>query len=109
MSYETADPDVVNDVERQRYEISSDGALAGCAFYTSAPGRVVFVHTEIDQAYEGQGLGSRLVKAALDDVRRHNNTVVPRCPFFAAYIRRHPDYLDLVEAAYRNLVGPPRD
>ena len=60
---------VVDAPERSRYEISVDGALAGFAVYRLAPGRVIFVHTEIDDAYAGHGLGGKLARAALDDVR----------------------------------------
>ncbi len=56
----------------------------------------MFTHTVIDPAFEGQGMGSRLVKAALDDVRQRGERVVPQCAFVADYIRRHPAYADLV-------------
>jgi predicted GNAT family acetyltransferase len=85
---------------RLRYEIfDDDGALAGFAQYVLRGGRVIFVHTEIDDAYEGKGLGSRLAAGALDDVRRHGHLVVPLCPFIASYIEHHPEYADLVDQA----------
>ena len=63
--------------ERSRFEISVDGALAGFAVYRLAPGRITFVHTEIDDAYAGQGLGGQLARAALDDVRGRGLAVRP--------------------------------
>jgi predicted GNAT family acetyltransferase len=57
---------------------------------------VLLVHTEIDPALEGQGLGDRLVAGALDDLRAHGRKLVPLCPFVRAYLRRHPDQADLV-------------
>jgi predicted GNAT family acetyltransferase len=80
----------------RRYEISVDGTVAGFAEYDERDERVVFTHTEIDDAYEGQGLGGRLVAYALDDVRRRGLSVVPRCPFVRTYIAEHPEYTDLV-------------
>lgn len=62
------------------------------------PGAVVLVHTDIDPAFEGGGLGRLLVGAALDDIRERGLQVVPLCPFVAAYIRRNPGYADLVVA-----------
>lgn len=75
-----------------------DDRLAGFAQYRRHGGRLVFIHTEIDDAFEGQGLGSKLARAALDDARAHGLRVVPQCPFIAEWIRRHPDYADLVDA-----------
>jgi uncharacterized protein len=83
--------------ERTRYEITVDGALAGFAVYEDrADGVRVFTHTEVSDAYEGRGIGSALARGALDDVRTSGRRLVPRCPFIAAFIRRHPDYGDVV-------------
>lgn len=83
--------DIVDQAESHRYEIRVDGELAGFARYRLAPGQVVFTHTEIDPAFEGHGLGSRLAAEALRDVRARDLEVVPACPFIADYLRRHPD------------------
>ncbi len=82
--------------ERSRFEISVDGALAGFTVYRLGPGRATFVHTEIDGAYAGQGLGGKLARAALDDVRARGLAVRADCPFIAGWIAKHPDYADLV-------------
>ena len=89
----------VHDVpERSRYEVTVDGQLAGHADYHDDGDVRVFVHTEVDDAYEGQGVGSALAKGALEDVRASGRTLVPRCPFIAAYIERHPEYAGLVSS-----------
>jgi hypothetical protein len=88
--------EVADNPSESRYEIRADGELAGFAQYRNADGRVTFFHTEIDPAYEGEGLGSRLARFALDDVRSHGQQVVPLCPFIAQYIRGHTEYLDLL-------------
>jgi len=83
--------------EQSRYEVWTDGQLAGFAQYRLDDGGITFFHTEIDPGYEGVGLGSRLARTALDDARARQLTVVPLCPFIADYIGRHPDeYLDMV-------------
>jgi predicted GNAT family acetyltransferase len=93
---------VRNDPDANRYVVTVAGAPAGFSEYRLRPGKVVFTHTEINDEYEGRGIGSRLARFALDDVRRQGDLVVPLCPFIAAYIARHPDYLDLVEPSYRD-------
>lgn len=75
-----------------RYEIHADGELAGVAEYRDRGGRRIFVHTEVDDAYAGRGLGNRLAKGALDDALARGLHVVPRCPFIRAWLERHPDY-----------------
>jgi len=84
----------VSDNEQElRYELTYHGEVLGFIRYRREPeeGRVVLVHTEIDPAYEGQGLGSVLVKGALDDLRERGLTVVPLCPFVREYLERHPE------------------
>ncbi len=83
--------------DENRYEIRVDGQVAGFAEYQLGHDSITFTHTEIYPAYEGAGLGSHLARGALDDVKARGLSVVPVCPFIAAYISRHPDdYLDLV-------------
>ncbi|GAA5108397.1 GNAT family N-acetyltransferase [Alloalcanivorax gelatiniphagus] len=88
---------VTHNADRTRYEAHVSGALAGFAEYQLATGLIVFTHTEVDRAYEGQGVGAALARAALDDVRREGGrTVLPLCPFIKGWIDRHPDYADLL-------------
>jgi len=93
----TEDPDVHDHPSRMRYEITHDGELGGYALYSRRGDHVVFTHTEIDPKAEGHGLGGRLAKAALDDVRSRGLRVIAECPFIASYVERHPDYADLVD------------
>jgi predicted GNAT family acetyltransferase len=98
----------VRDVpDRSRFEIDVDGRLAGFAqYHRKDAGLLVFTHTEIDDAYGGSGLGSILVRAALDTARSRGLAVRPDCPFVRAYVARHPDaYLDLVPVALRPRLG----
>lgn len=82
--------------ERHRYEARVDGELAGYIEYRPAGRERVFRHTQVLDAFEGKGVGSALVRAALDDLRARGLTVRPLCPFVAEWLRRHPDQLDLV-------------
>ncbi|MGW3995863.1 GNAT family N-acetyltransferase [Amycolatopsis sp. NPDC004772] len=91
-----SDIDVRDNPAQHRYEITVDGALAGFAVYYLEGQRIVFVHTEVAPAYEGRGLGSKLARQSLDDVRGRALRVVPLCPFYASWIAAHPDYRDLV-------------
>jgi predicted GNAT family acetyltransferase len=75
--------------------------MIGEAAYHRRDGRIALIHTEVDEALEGHGLGSTLVATALDDARREGLEVVPLCPFVAAFIERNPEYQDLVATDYR--------
>ncbi|MBR7540035.1 N-acetyltransferase, partial [Mycobacterium tuberculosis] len=76
--------DVVNNTEKHRFELTVEGYLAA-TYYTLAPGVITFTHTEVAKELGGKGVGSRLVKGALDQVRRDGLKVVPQCPFVRAY------------------------
>jgi predicted GNAT family acetyltransferase len=91
--------------ERERFEISVDGELVGFTEYHRSEGAVSFVHTEIDPGHAGEGLGSELVRAALDAVRAEGKAVLPYCPFVQHFIRTHPEYVDLVPERRRASFG----
>jgi len=87
---------VTDNPSENRYEISVDGELAGFVQYRAKAGLIALIHTEIDDRFEGQGLGGQLIAHALDDARARALAVLPFCPFANAYIQRHPEYVDLV-------------
>jgi predicted GNAT family acetyltransferase len=97
LSEEQQNVRIWDDEENHRYALEVDGQRAGMAVYHLRGGRHFFVHTEVDEEFTGKGLGTRLVRYALDDVREAGGSVVPLCPLFAAYIKRHPEYDDLVD------------
>ena len=101
----SGEPTVSDNPERQRYEVRVDGEVAGFAQYEVKPDQIAFTHTEIDERFEGQGLGSKLIAFALDDARERELTVLPFCPFVKSYIQRHHDYLELVPAERRREFG----
>ena len=92
----------VRDVpEESRYEIRDGDRVLGLAAYERRGDATVFTHTEVDPDAGQDGLGSKLVRAALDDVRGRGGSVVPQCPFVRGWIERHQDYADLVAARGR--------
>ena len=91
--------------ERSRYEITVDGKLAGFADYRTHPDRIVIIHSEIDDSYQGRGLAGMLTRTALDDIRAKGLLVTPQCPYTASYIRKHPEYVDLVDDKHRTAVS----
>jgi hypothetical protein len=93
------EPTVSDAPENSRYELRDGDRLLGVAAYQRRGNQVVFTHTEVDDSEEHSGLGSRLVRGALDDVRRAGGTVVPLCPFVQGWIERHPEYRDLVDTS----------
>jgi predicted GNAT family acetyltransferase len=66
------------------------------------------VHTEVDLAQEGKGLASTLVRGALDDIRARGGVIVPLCPYVIGFLRRHPDYEDLVDRDMTERIDTPR-
>ena len=97
--------EIADDADKKRYEIHSDGALAGFVTYRLKAGLIELVHTEIDEELEGHGLGSRLISFALDDARERELAVLPFCPFVNDYIQRHRQYVDLVPEGRRGDFG----
>jgi predicted GNAT family acetyltransferase len=83
--------------ERDRFEaVLATGEVVGIAQYQLVPGQIVFTHTKVFDQYEGRGVGSTLVRGALDQVRVAGLTVNPLCPFVKAFIARHQEYADLM-------------
>ena len=97
----TADVVVRDHPDASRYEARVGDQVAGFSRYVLADGVFVFTHTEVDPAFEGQGVGGTLVRGALDDVRRRGARVVAQCPFVHAFIDDHPEYQDLVTSLPR--------
>ena len=88
--------------QRHRYEVHVGGVTAGFTQYRVKEGGTVlaFDHTEVADGYSGLGLASKLVTYALDDVRAAGQRIRPYCPYVRAFIKRHPDYADLVEDGF---------
>lgn len=89
-------PEITDAAERGRYEAYVDGELAGVLEYVLKYGRLALVHTEVLPSHEGQGIGSGLVRYALDLARSNGWRVIAVCPYVQSYLARHPEDDDIV-------------
>ncbi|MFK8906587.1 GNAT family N-acetyltransferase [Streptomyces sp. YS-3] len=97
MSEPTSTPVVRRVDARHRYEILVDDNRAGLTAYRDRDNQRVFFHTEIDDAYAGQGLASLLVEQALSDVRAAGMRIVPVCPYVAKFLTKHDEFADIAD------------
>lgn len=95
--------------ERKRFEIDLGGGEFAIAEYTLPAGKIMFTHTEVPPHHEGQGIGTMLIKSGLGVARERGLKVIPICPFFAAYIKKHAEVQDLLDPAYRRTLGLPAE
>jgi uncharacterized protein len=96
----TDDLTVVNNAEAGRFEVRVEDDVA-YAEYRRLESGILFPHTEVPRAFEGRGVGGKIVRTALDWARSEGQKVMPTCPFVAGYIQKHPEYHDLVHEHYR--------
>jgi predicted GNAT family acetyltransferase len=90
---------VVDNPTDSRFEARVDGTLAGVSEYELTSDTIIFLHTQVAEKYEGQGVGSEIARYALDDARARGLYVRPLCPFIRGWLKRHSEYDDLVRAA----------
>jgi predicted GNAT family acetyltransferase len=83
---------VSDNPDAQRYEARLGEDLVGYLAYDLKEGQIALLHTQVDREAKGQGIGSKLVAAALDDIRDRGLSTKVVCPFVRAFIRRHPEY-----------------
>jgi uncharacterized protein len=100
-------PSVVHNEPESRFELDLQQATA-LLDYSLDGNRIAFTHTEVPPEFEGRSYGTQLARAALDYARQSGLTVVPACSFVAAFIRRNPQYLDMVSPEYRERLAPRR-
>jgi uncharacterized protein len=100
----TDQPIVRDNPAHSRFEIDlGDGEYAFAA-YNLLPGAIRFYHTVVPESHGGQGLGTLLIKAGLAAARERGLKVIPICPFFRAYLKKHAEEQDLVDPEHRNLI-----
>jgi predicted GNAT family acetyltransferase len=92
---------VVDNPSASRFDLLVDDKPAGLIAYTRHGPSIALVHTQVDPAYEGKGYGSVLARGALEALRAEGVRVIPLCPFIQGYLKRHPEYLDLVSPEER--------
>jgi predicted GNAT family acetyltransferase len=97
--------EVADAPKRERYELSINGEVVGFTEYHARPGLIAFVHTEVDERFQGRGIGDQVIRFALEDARARGLAVLPFCPFVKAFIERHREFESLVPDAYREQFG----
>ena len=88
---------VSNNAAQHRFELAVDGHIAA-AYYERSGDVITFEHTEVPAELGGRGIGSKLVKGALDQVRADGLKVIAQCPFVKGWIGKHSDYADMLKA-----------
>lgn len=87
-----------------RFEAEVDGELA-VVEYRLGDEVIILTHTEVPEALEGKGVGSRLVGSVMAHIRERGMKIAPICPFVTSWLRRHPEHHDLVHANFRYMMG----
>jgi hypothetical protein len=89
---------VIDNPGQHRFELAIDGSdEIAAAYYRIENGRVLLTHTEVPQAFSGQGIGSRLARGVFEAIRASGRKAVLKCPFMAGFYARHPEYADIVD------------
>lgn len=98
------DADIRDNVESHCYELPVGGDLA-VVTYNLTGQNLMITETLVPEALEGQGIASRLAKHVIDDARSRSLLILPVCPFFSAWLQKHPEHADVVHPTYRQILG----
>lgn len=98
------DTDIRDNAERHRYELPVGGEVAVVA-YNLSDRNLMITETLVPVALEGQGIASRLARHVIGDARERGLLILPVCPFFSAYLQKHPEHADVVHPTYRGILG----
>lgn len=98
------DPDIRDNEEARRYELTVDGETAMVIYNPVAGGRLI-TETLVPVALEGRGIASRMARHVLADLKAKGLVILPTCPFFSGYLKKHPEYADQVHPTYRAMLG----
>jgi len=99
------DLEVVDNPDRERFEVRADGEMAGFVDYSLRDSEIAFLHAETDNRFRGHGVAGYLVQSSLDSARERHLAVLPYCPFVRSWIAEHPAYVDLIPAGKRKRFG----
>ncbi len=98
------DPEIRDNPDRHQYELPIDGELA-VVTYNLSPPNLMITETLVPVALEGQGIASRLAKHVLADAKERGLLILPVCPFFSSYLKKHPEHAEAVHPTYRGILG----
>lgn len=99
-----SDAEIRDNTEAHRYELDVDGGQAVVTYNLSGQ-NLMITETLVPQALEGRGIASRLAKHVLADARERGLLVLPVCPFFSTYLKKHPEHAEAVHPTYRGILG----
>ena len=99
-------PTVVDDTTGEQFAVSMAGATAKLEYEVDG-NRLFLLHTEVPEAFRGQGVGGGLVEAALEKARAARLTIVPWCPYARRWLKEHPDRIADVTVDFNT--PPPLD
>lgn len=99
-----ADPDIRDNADAKRYELPVEGDIA-VVTYNLSPPNLMITETLVPVKLEGRGIASRLAKHVIEDARTRDLLILPVCPFFSAYLQKHPEHADVVHPTYRQILG----
>jgi predicted GNAT family acetyltransferase len=98
------DPDIHDNAGANRYELPVEGETA-VVIYNLSPPNLMITETLVPERLEGRGIASRLVRHVIADARARGLLILPVCPFFSAYLQKHPENADIVHPTYRSILG----
>ena len=87
---------LIDNVALHQYEFRIGDLIPRIEYLKTKNGEIYLTHTEVPSALEGKGVGSSLVRLALEDIERQQLRLVPLCPFVAGYVQKHPEWKRLV-------------
>ncbi|KQY89791.1 GNAT family N-acetyltransferase [Brevundimonas sp. Root1423] len=99
-----SDPEVRNNTDLNRYELAADGEV-GVVTYNLSPPNLMISETLVPRRLEGKGIAGRLAQHVIDDARSRGLVILPVCPFFSAYLKKHPEHAEAVHPTYRGILG----
>jgi len=98
------DPEINDNTARSRYELPVDGEVA-VVTYNLSPPNLMIAETLVPERLEGRGLASRLAEHVISDAKARGLVILPVCPFFSAYLKKHPEHAEAVHPTYRGILG----
>jgi uncharacterized protein len=91
---------IINNTLQQQFEALLPNAEKASILYRFHRGNIAFMHTEVPEAFEGQGIASAMAKVALEWAKSEGKKIILYCPYVSAFVIRHPEYHALVDKQY---------
>lgn len=92
--------ELILNTEAKRLELHVEGHIAFIEYILTNENVMYLTHTEVPEALEGRGVGSKIVEKALNYIKEHNYTLAPLCPFVAKYLTKHTEWKTILAKGY---------